>query len=416
MDKIIPKEERIKERRKILIKWGAGVAVGAVALVVSLMSIRKSVRAEDLQIAVADKGTIETSIRAGGKVVPAFEEIINSPIATRILEVYCHEGDSVDVGTPLLRLDLQSAETEINKLRDERLMKQYELKQHRLNDHTYLSNLEMQVKVKEMEVNRKRVEVSNERRLDSLGSGTGDRVREAELAYHTGVLELEQLRKQLSNEREVREAGTKMKALELDIFDKNFAEEMRTLEDARIRSPRRAILTYVNNEIGSRIGQGEKVAVVSDLSHFKIDAEIADSYGDRINTGAKVIVKIGQIKISGRVSGVVPLSKNGVIAFSVALDDDDNERLRSGLRTDVFVMCDIRDDVVRIPAGSYYKGPGDYDMFVQKSENELEKRKIKLGEGSFEYVEVIRGIALGEKVVVSDMSNYNNKNKLVIKR
>ena len=45
----------------------------------------------------------------------------------------------------------------------------------------------MQAKVKEMDVNRLHAEVINERRLDSIGSGTGERVREAEFAYETGV-------------------------------------------------------------------------------------------------------------------------------------------------------------------------------------------------------------------------------------
>ena len=51
--------------------------------------------------------------------VPAFEEIINSPITTRILEVYRKGGDSVDVGTPILKLELQSAETDYKKMLDE---------------------------------------------------------------------------------------------------------------------------------------------------------------------------------------------------------------------------------------------------------------------------------------------------------
>lgn len=414
MDREIPKEERMRERRKTWIKWGsiAGAVIVVVAVLLSMM--RKSVNASDITLAVADKGTIETSVNASGKVVPAFEEIINSPIATRIVEVYSREGDSVKEGTPLLRLDLQSAETEINQLRDERRMKQYELEQTRLNNHTYLSSLEMQIKVKEMDVNRKMVEVANERRLDSLGSGTGDKVREAELAYNTGRLELEQLRQQLANERQVRDASYKMKGLELDIFDKNFAEKMRTLEDARIRSPRAATLTYINNQIGQQIGQGEKVAVISDLSHFKVNADIADSYGDRVSVGSHAIVRIGKTRLEGTVSNVTPLSKNGVISFTVKVDDDDNERLRSGLKTDVYVMCDIKDEAVRIAMGPYFKGPGDYDLFVQTGDGELEKRNVRLGDSNFEYVEVLNGIKPGEKVVVSDMSSFKNSNKLKI--
>ena len=55
---------------------------------------------------------IEVSVSASGKVVPAFEEIINSPINSRIVEVYRKGGDSVEIGTPILKLDLHSTETE----------------------------------------------------------------------------------------------------------------------------------------------------------------------------------------------------------------------------------------------------------------------------------------------------------------
>ena len=91
MDREIPKEERMRERRKTWIKWGsiAGAVIVVVAVLLSMM--RKSVNASDITLAVADKGTIETSVNASGKVVPAFEEIINSPIATRIVEVYSRE-------------------------------------------------------------------------------------------------------------------------------------------------------------------------------------------------------------------------------------------------------------------------------------------------------------------------------------
>lgn len=101
------------------------------------------------------------------------------------------------------------------------------------------------------------------------------------------------------NEQALAEADLKVKELELNIFRKSLAETRRTLEDAQIRSPRKAILTYVNNEIGSQIGQGAKVAIVSDLSHFKIEGEIADTYGDRIAAGSKAVIKIGSEKLDG---------------------------------------------------------------------------------------------------------------------
>ena len=185
-----------------------------------MISLKASVNRDDLMTTTVDRGTIETTVTGSGSVVPAFEEIINSPISTRIMEVYCKAGDSVDMCTPLLRLDLQSTETELNKLKDQIEMKRYELEQQKVNNSTRVSDLAMQVKVKEMSVNRLEVELRNERYLDSLGSGTGDRVHQAELAYNTGRLELEQMRQQLANEHRVTDAGLNVKNLDINIAEK----------------------------------------------------------------------------------------------------------------------------------------------------------------------------------------------------
>ena len=415
MDREIPKEVRAKERRKQIIKWGTGlfVLVGGIVLVLSLM--QPSLTRKGLLMSKVDKGVIEVSVNASGKVIPSFEEIINSPINSRILEIYKKGGDSVDLGTPILKLDLQSAETEYNKLLDEEQMKRLQLDQLRVTNRSKLSEMEMKLKVSRMELNRKEVELRNERYLDSLGAGTTDKVRQAELSFNVGQLQLKEDEQKYLNEQALGKADLKVKELELNIFRKGMAETKRTLEDAQIRSPRKAVLTYVNNEVGAQVGQGNRIAIVSDLSHFKIEGEIADTYGDRIATGNKVMVKIGSDKLAGTVSDVTPLSKNGVISFTVQLEKDNHPRLRSGLKTDIYVMNAVKDDVMRIANGSYYVGKGEYELFVAKG-NQLIKRKVQLGDSNYEFVEVVSGLQPGEEVVVSDMSNYKNKNKLKLKQ
>lgn len=413
MDREISKEVQRKEQRKQFIRIGTAVGGFIVLIVVVISMLQTSLKRKDLNISTVDKGVIEVSVSASGKVIPAFEEIINSPINSRIVEVYKRGGDSVDVGTPILKLDLQSAETEYNKQLDEEQMKSLQLEQQRVTYHNKLSEMEMNLKVSRMELDRKAVELRNERYLDSLGAGTTDKVRQVELDYNVSILKLKEDEQKYKNEQALAEADLKVKELELNIFRKSLAETRRTLEDAQIRSPRKAILTYVNNEIGSQIGQGAKVAIVSDLSHFKIEGEIADTYGDRIAAGSKAVIKIGSEKLDGTVSDVTPLSKNGVISFTVQLEEDNHKRLRSGLKTDVYVMNAVKDDVLRIANSSYYVGKGEYELFVVNG-NQLLKRKVQLGDSNFEYVEVVSGLQEGDQVIVSDMNAYKDKNKLKI--
>lgn len=415
MDREISKEQRNREKRRMWMKWGGMVVVGIAAVIALMQLMQESLHERDIVFSVVDEGSIDVSVSASGKVVPAFEEIINSPINSRILEVYKKGGDSVEVGTPILRLDLLSAETDYKKQLDEVQMNELKLEQLRIQNRSKLSEMEMQLKVSRMELNRKAVELRNEQYLDSLGAGTTDKVRQVELDYNVSKLKLEEDEQKFINEQATADADLKVKELELNIARKTLAETKRTLDDARIKAPRKAILTYVNTDIGAQVAQGEKVAIVSDLSHFKIEGEIADTYGDRIAAGSRAIVKVGKEELAGIVTDVTPLSKNGVMSFSVRLEQDNHKRLRSGLKTDVYVLTAVKDSVMRIANGSYYVGPGEYELFV-RSGNEVLKRKVQLGDSNYELVEVVSGLKPGDQVVVSDMSNYKNKRKMKLEK
>ncbi len=415
MDREISPKEQKKRKIKKIMAVAIPLVVIFAGIILSISFMAPSMKRESLDFITVDKGTVETSADASGKVVPAYELIITSPVATRIMEIYCHEGDNVKKGESLMKLDLASEETELQNLADQRMMKRYDTEQTILDSRTYLTNLEMQIKAKEMSVARLKTETANERRLDSIGSGTGDRVREAELAYQTAVLELDQMRKQLHNEQLSHAAARKTKELEEGITAKNLAEKKRTLDDARIKAPADATITYLNSSLGTSISAGEKLAVLSDLNHFKILAQMPESNVDKLSLGSEVNVRVGKKTLTGRIGTITPQSNNGVVSFTVLLDNDSDERLRSGVRAEINVLYDIKEGVVRMPNGSYYHGPGQYILFVDNGEGTLERREVMLGDGNFDYVEVQSGLRPGEKVVKNDLSEYNNRKKINLK-
>ena len=417
MDREISKEERRKAQLKRIAIPASVFAAVCVAVVWIVIGMTPSVRESSLRFSTVEEGTLETVVSGSGRVVPAFEQTINSPIQSRIVEVYCREGDSVDAGTPLMLLDLQSANTSLQKLAGERRIQAYRNRQEDISASNDITNLEMEIKVKEMAVSRLAAVAENERKLDSIGSGTGEQVRQAELALNTGRLELAQLRKRLVNLRESNRAAEASRAVELSIVDENYGEMARTLEDARLKSPRKAVVTYIANEIGRQVAAGEKVAVVSDLSHFKVTGSVAESFSDKLFTGAPAIVRIGRTELRARVSNVTPQSKEGAIAFTVILDDDSNLKVRSGSSAEVYVMTDIKENVLRVGNGSYYSGPGSYNMWVMSADGtKLEKRAVQLGESSPDHVEVLSGLSPGEQAVISDMSQYKTNSTLKIKK
>ena len=115
----------------------AGVAVSSLS--------RSSVEASSLKWVSVDRGTVDVAISGTGEVVPAFEEVINSPITSRIVEVYHRSGDVVEAGTPLIRLDLEATRTApTTPSSTNSLCCAFSWFSYRANNRTRLSDLRMQ--------------------------------------------------------------------------------------------------------------------------------------------------------------------------------------------------------------------------------------------------------------------------------
>ena len=415
MDREIPLHEKRRALRKQIFKYGA-IIVGIISALYLLFGfLRSSANYKDLVVSTVDKGSIDFSINSSGKVIPLVEEVIVSPINSRILEVYKNPGEKVEKGEAILKLELSSIETEYKQKLDQREIQKRKLEQSEVNSSGRISELRMQEKIKNMQLKQMYTELKNEQYLDSIGASTSDKVRQAELNYEVTRLELEQLREQIVNESKNLEAELKVQQLDLSISDKALAESQRLLKDARIHSPMDATLTFVNNQIGSQVGAGTQIAIVSDLSRYKVEAELADSYADYIQPGSRAIVNVGSEKLEGTVLNIVPSSKNGIVNFTVSLKEANHPKLRSGLKIDAYVMIGLKEDAIRIKNGSYYMGKNRYTLRVIKGDRAY-RREVNLGDCNYEYVEVLSGLTLGEEVVISGLEGFGNVNEIKIKK
>lgn len=414
MDTQIPQDILRRRKRKRIVRL-ASAGVGAFVVFVVLVSVlRSGVDASTITLSTVERGSLEVSVTASGKVVPLYEEIIASPVASKVLAVYRKSGERLEAGDTILRLDLAATNTDFERQRDELEMKRSKIEQQRSNAETQLSEMAMQIRIDSMRLQRSEVQLRNERYLDSIGASTADKIRQAELELAVQRMQYEQLRLKYANLVKNTAADLRVTDLDYNIAQKNFALARKTMGDAQVRAPRAATLTWVNDQIGATVGQGAQLAVVSDLSHFKVEGEIADSYAEKIAPGSRVVVEIGSTRLAGAVGNVVPAVANGLIRFTVALDENDDPKLRSGLKADLFIINSVKDGALRIANRSYYRGPGRYELWVV-SDGVARKRSVVLGESSYEHVEVVEGLLPGETVVVSDMSRYRDETKLKIR-
>lgn len=413
MDIEIPSDEKLKQKKKLVFKIAlAAVAIIAICFIIILFT-RSSIPYNGLATSTVDNGTLEVTISASGRVVPLYEEIIVSPINSRILEVYKNAGDTLIEGDSILKLELASVETDYNQKLDELEIRKSKLAKTKVTVANRISALKTQARIKEMQLKQLYTEFKNEHYVDSIGASTKDKVRQAELNHEVARLELEQLNELIDIERKNGDTDIDVQEIELRIFEKTLNESRRLLNDARILASQSGTLSFINNQIGAQVEAGTQLAILSDLSAFKVEGEIADTYAERMSIGSKAAVKAGGVELEGTVVNITPSVKNGVIKFIVMLKEPGNKSLRSGLKTDVYIMQDIRENTLRVRTSSYYIGPGMYDLWVI-SGNQAEKRQVELGQSNYQYAEVISGLLQGDEVIISDMKKHKDKSTIKI--
>ena len=414
MDKEISPEIKKRRKRKLQIKMAVLGCVVIAVFVFIIKTFSSGVSEKDIDVFTVDSGVIETTVSASGKVVPLSEEVITSPVGSKILEVYKKSGDSLHVGDTILKLDLTEAHTGMENQNNELEMKRYKLEQQKLTAQSELSEMKMSIEIDEMKLKRTEVLLQNEKYMDSLGASTSDQIKQVELEYLVQKKNLEQLKLKYENLKRTSAADARILELDYMIAAKNVSLTNKTIAEAQVRSPQNATLTWVNDQIGASVAAGSELAIVANLKEFKINAQISDSYADKVFPGNKAVVKIGKEQLTGRVGNVTPAVSDGQIQFTVTLDKNNHPKLRSGLNVDVYVIHGIREDAIRLARRAFYSGQGDYDLWVVEN-GKASKRKVKLGDGSFDYVEVVEGLQPGDKVIVSDMNRYRDDETLKIK-
>lgn len=151
MDREISVQELQKRKKNRIIRIATALAVLMLLFLLLPRWLEGKIPIENMPIGTVDKGPIEISIAATGKLVPLSEEIIVSPVGSRILEVYKNPGDTVHEGEPLLKLDLASVETEYRQKIDEKEMMKSKEIQAVITLENALAALRMDQQVKEMQ-------------------------------------------------------------------------------------------------------------------------------------------------------------------------------------------------------------------------------------------------------------------------
>lgn len=411
IDPTVVKQEDWKRRG-----WIVLIVLLLVGMLFGLRSLlRTNVEANRLRTARAELGRMDNTLNASGEVIPAFEQVITAPIRAEVKEVLAAVGTTMEPGTPILSLDKSFSELQYEKLKQELELKRNSMAKLGFELDKTLFDLKITDSIKALRISQLQAELDNAIRLESIGGGTQEGIDKAALDLKIAKLE----KQQLENDLGIQEKSmvTDLKELEIQSnIQANAIQEMQEkLNRADIVAQRRGVLTWVNDNIGSTVTEGESLARIADLQSYRVLATCSDLYAERLRVGMQVIVRLtDQDQITGSITNIRPTVENNVITFDVQLDNSAHPMLRPNQRVEVYVVTASKSNIVRVQNGPAFKDLARQKIFVMKGEM-AERRDVQVGMTSFDHVEILSGIAAGEEVIISDMSRFEHLETIKIK-
>lgn len=401
MDREISKEYLKKRKTRLLAKILAGLVLVATLIIGGFKLMRVQIQLESILHSVADVGTIESTFSTSGIVEPYYQEMITASFATEILKIKYHPGDFV---RPIDTLFIPNVESILND--KENIDNEIALKQNQINK----SKLELSSKQKLLQSKLMKDSIITkqlksilykEKYLFSIGGGSQQKVDQASIKFQLACI---------NRDAQLNEFGSFKKLQKLDFQRMLIEFKLKTIEQIKIISrlnkayvqPKiEGIISSILVEPGQHVSPGEPLALVANNRKFKIEGSVSSRYANRIHLAQRIIFLVNDSLFHGQLSSISPSVDNGRINFTVQLDNPSLSILRAKLQVEIRLIESVKHKVIRIANGDYYYGPGNVDLFV-KNGNLLEKRSVKLGGASFNYVEVVSGIDEGETVITSD--------------
>ena len=212
---------------------------------------------------------------------------------------------------------------------------------------------------------------------------------------------------------------TQMQVQQANIDQKRAMAQLRNrqLEALKVRAGISGVLQELPVQVGQRVAQGAILAKVVQPDHLKAELKIPETQAKDIviGQGAEIDTHNGIVK--GRVSRIDPAVLNGTVTVDVKLDDAPPKGARPDLSVDGTITLEKLDNVLYVGRPAFGQEKSTVGMFkIDPDGKGASRTPVELGRSSVNTIEVIRGLKEGDQVILSDMSRWDNQERIRLDR
>ncbi|TWX70791.1 HlyD family efflux transporter periplasmic adaptor subunit [Colwellia demingiae] len=360
-------------------------------------------------ISKVTSGVFEDFIPIRGRVTPAKTVYLDAIEGGRVEKILVEDGASLTAGNLIvelsnasLQLSVLGNETRVAEQLNNMRSIELNLEQNRLQHKRNIVDIKHQIKLLTRQVDRSQS-------LIATGAITKSKMEDTEdtLIWYQDRLALT-IESQQSDARMQGEQLTFLRDTSRRL-ESNLAISRQNLDNMNVKAPVAGKLSGFNVEVGQSIARGERLGQIDTPNDYKLTAFIDEFYLGRVDIGQTASYQDYSLVIAK----VYPQVQNGQFEVDFKFIAEQPKGIRRGQTIQIKLTLGDASEALLIPNGAFFQDTGGKWMFVvSPNGSEAVKRNVRLGRRNNQFIEVIEGLELGEQVVTSPYSSYQDMQRL----
>lgn len=371
------------------------------------------VKKETIQTATVERGTLQRDIASTGKVVVANAPKLYST-DDGVITLVANPGDSVSEGqlvaqlhSPELinRYEQQTALYKNMSISSQR--SQLDTKDKQLDLEQTLDNAKVLLATAKRE--QRRATIAHQKSLISAldFEKAKDELIQAKLAFKHAQKKVALSKEKLVFELQALDSVLEQQKLIVDNLN-------RKINALQIKAPVAGIIGNWLVSQKARISANTAVMTVIDLSAYEVQLVVAENHASDLALTMPVELVIAGNKVTGQLSAISPEINNNQVTVTVRLSPSEQLTLRQNQHVTARILLDKKVDVLMVRRGQFLSsGGGHYTYRIQQ--DTAQKITISTGTTNLKYVEITQGASLGDALVISSLSPFEQENRVLIK-
>jgi HlyD family secretion protein len=418
MDIQRPSNARTKKIKRIVYVITAVVVIAGVTLGLSrLKPAAPSVDRGTVWTDTVKRGPMLREVRGLGTLVPLDIRWIPAQTAARVDKIINRPGPHiltpdtiiVEMSDPSLQRDLLDAEFALkaseSDLANTKVQVQSEFMNQKATEATVRGDYEQ---------SKLQHEVDAKLHQEGIGAEVTEKlskVKEEQLQIRVG---LEGDRTRIA----VDSGAARVQAAQsrVDQAKATYALRRSQAEALRVRMGMTGVLQLLPVDVGQNVAVGANLARVADPTKLKAEIKIAETQAKDIAYGQNATIDTRNGIVKGHVIRIDPSVVNGTVTVDVGIDDPLPVGARPDLSVDGTIELENLKDVLYVGRPVHGQSDSTISLFkVTNDDSDGMRTTVKLGRSSVNTVEILQGLQVGDKVILSDMSQWDNVDRIRLK-